>query len=185
MLEITTNTNSLVSQLENAMGLLLDVDPMLRSIATQMVPVMRVRVHVDGKDAEGNDIGNYSDAYMSVRTGIYKSNGVYKSGPNKGKQKPTGVFTKGKNKGRPRPSYNRTADRKVVLSLTRQSEQDMKAIPTQLGWGIGYSNPDNYNKMIWNEERYDKHILTKLTKEEEQNVSDISKEYVDNIVKQF
>jgi hypothetical protein len=164
------------------MAALQDSDAMLSQIATEMVPVLRKRVHEDGEDATGSKIGNYSKSYMSVRTGIYKSNDVYKSGPRKGQRKPQGVYTKGKQKGQPRPQYNRTSDTKIILSLTRQTENDMKAIPTTIGWGIGYSNPDNYDKIIWNEQRYGKKILTALTDQEDKQVEELALDYVDNII---
>jgi hypothetical protein len=182
MFEITLNSESLRNQLGSALMALQDSDAMLSVVATSMVPVLRKRVHEDGLDASGNAIGTYSKEYMSVRTGIYKSNGVYKSGPKKGERKPQGVYTKGKKKGEPRPQYNRTSDTKIILSLTRQAENDMKAIPTPIGWGIGYSNPDNYDKIVWNEKRYGKKILTALTDEEDKQVEEIALKYVDNII---
>lgn len=182
MFEISLESGQLRHDLLDAMKRLMDSDAVLSQVTTQLVPVMRKRVHEDGQDASGSQIGTYSREYMSVRTGIYKSNGVYKSGPNKGKAKPVGVFTKGPRKGQERPKYNRTGDTKVILSLTRQTENDMKAIPTEIGWGIGYSNEDNYNKIIWNEKRYGKKILTELTEQEDEQVGEIAEEYVNQII---
>ena len=36
--------------------------------------------------------------------------------------------------------YNRTADKKVILSLTGQMENDWKVISVQGGYGLGFSN---------------------------------------------
>lgn len=84
-----------------------------------------------------------------------------------------------------RRKNNRTEDRKIILSLTRQMENDMMPLPTSGGWGIGYSNPFNYEKAIWNEKRENQKILTALSKEEDQQVTDIVNDYVDEIIKQF
>lgn len=81
--------------------------------------------------------------------------------------------------------FNRTADSRMVFSLTRQMENDMKPIPTEAGWGIGYSNPFNYDKAIWNEQRENKKVLTALTVEEEDQVQQIAEDYVQNILDQL
>ncbi len=52
-------------------------------------------------------------------------------------------------------------------------EQDLSVcekepIKTSYGYAIGYHNDDNYDKLLWNEERYGKKILTKLSKGEEE-----------------
>ncbi|PXV61172.1 hypothetical protein CLV62_1255 [Dysgonomonas alginatilytica] len=141
----------------------IDKDVMLREIATNVMPMMRIRVHVNGQDSDGSPIGTYSKGYMKVRTGNYPETVVSK-GKNKGQfrerkeQGQAGVFTKGRNQGQPRPTYNRSTDNNVILSLTRQMEQYMQVFETENGYGIGYSNELNYNKAIWNEKRYKKAI---------------------------
>lgn len=50
--------------------------------------------------------------------------------------------------------YNRTSDSNVILSLTSQQENDMGAIETPRGYGIGFKNPLNLKKAAWAEERY-------------------------------
>lgn len=161
-----------------------DKDELCRQIAVNILPEMRDRVHVQGKAADGSQIGTYSKGYMKVRTGNYPET-VITRGSNKGqfREKKTkgeaGVFTKGRNKGKPRPTYNWSTDNKVILSLTRQMQQDMKVIQTDNGYGIGYSNEFNYNKAIWNQTRYNKDIWS-LSVEELNIMESTAEQYVNN-----
>lgn len=138
-----------------------DKDAMLREIAVNIMPMIRKRVHVDGLDADGSQIGTYTKEYMKVRTGNFQEN----------------TITRGKNKGQARPAYNRSADTKVILSLTSQMEQDMQVIKTDNGYGIGYSNEFNYNKAMWNEKRYKKNIWN-LSADELDIMEAISERYI-------
>lgn len=159
---ITVNVNIVLSDLSDKLKSV-DTNTMLRVVASNVLPEIRHRVHVEGKDSNESSIGTYSKGYMKVRTGNYpetvitrgKNKGQFREKKNKGQ---AGVFTKGKSKGTPRPVYNRTTDTDVILSLTRQMENDMIVIQTDNGYGIGYSNELNYNKAIWNEARYKKEI---------------------------
>lgn len=150
-------------------------DPILRTVALAVLPELRQRVHVEGKDSSGGQIGTYSPGYMKIRTGDFQNAGKNDSGFNtKGKnsifstktQQPIKVKPGKQTAGSLRPRYNRTSDTKVILSLTRQMENDMSVVATGKGYGIGYNNPDNLKKARWNEATYKKKILTKLTKEE-------------------
>jgi hypothetical protein len=142
-------------------------DKLLRTIASTLTGVMRDRVHVQGKDANEQQIGTYSTEYMKVRTGNFKSTKI----------------VRGVNKGQARKKYNRTADTKVILSLTRQMENDMSVcernpIKIPYGYAIGYQNDLNFEKLTWLELKYKKPILTKLSKNEEILVDEIVKNYV-------
>jgi hypothetical protein len=55
--------------------------------------------------------------------------------------------------------YNRTADKKMIVSLTRQLENDWSAIATKDGYGIGFKNKFNLQKARWVEEIKDKDIF--------------------------
>lgn len=163
----------------------IDKDSMLREIASSVMPMMKDRVHKQGRDADGSPIGTYSKDYMKVRTGNYPET-VLKRGKNKGqfrlkkeKEGQAGYFTKGPNKGQPRPRYNRSTDSAVILSLTRQMENDMQVIKTDNGYGIGYSNQLNYNKAVWNEIRYKKDIWG-LSVEELNIMESIAERYINN-----
>lgn len=185
---ITVNISGLEEIRDKIAGI--DMNKLCYNVASSLKEEVRHRVHVEGKASDGSQIGTYSEGYMKVRTGNYPEN-VIKKGKNKGKFKEkkseakseAGVFTKGPRKGQPRPAYNRKNERTVILSLTRQTENDMDAtnpIPLQNGFGIGYSNDFAYNKALWNEERYGKPIWN-LTEEENQKVKNIVSGYIDEI----
>lgn len=73
--------------------------------------------------------------------------------------------------------YNRTASRRVILSLTRQMENDWSIIP--LGndtYGLGFKNSFNADKAGWAEERYGR--VYGLTKEEKKSVVDEVNEWI-------
>jgi hypothetical protein len=48
----------------------------------------------------------------------------------------------------------KTGNPKVVLSYTRQMQNDFKVIPMQQSYGLGFSNPDDTNKAEWAQERF-------------------------------
>lgn len=162
-----------VAQLEQ----LQNPDQMLRTVAVAVLPELKKRVHVEGKASDGSQIGTYSAAYMKVRTGNYANASTYKKGKNKGKNKDAGTFTSGTNEGKPRPKYNRTADMKVIGSLTRQMENDLVTAPSGSGYGIGFTNSFNYKKSQWFEETYKKNIW-KLTVEENDLANRVAEEFV-------
>lgn len=61
--------------------------------------------------------------------------------------------------------YKRSSDTKVIVSLTRQLENDWSVIATEKGYGIGFLNPLNFQKAGWVEDVKDKTIF-KLSKAE-------------------
>lgn len=178
MIRVTTNIKPVLEGLGARLSGLANPDQMLRTIATSMVAVVRDRVHVQGIAQDGSAIGSYSEGYMAVRTGRFKTNDEYKSGPRKGQPKNTGKFTKGPQKGQSRPNYNRTNDRKVVASLTRQMENDLSVQATESGnYGIGYNNPLNAQKAIWVEATYRKKIFA-LTADEKRLTLRIAEDFL-------
>lgn len=73
--------------------------------------------------------------------------------------------------------YNRTASRRVILSLTRQMENDWSIIPLgNATYGLGFKNSFNADKAGWAEERYGR--VYGLTKEEKQSVVDEVNEWI-------
>lgn len=56
--------------------------------------------------------------------------------------------------------YNRTADKKVILSLTRQLEDDWAVIATKRGYAIGWKNSFNYQKAEWMTSLFNKPIFS-------------------------
>lgn len=170
MINYNSNISVVIkAKLEQIQALKNNPDPILRTVALAVLPELKHRVHVEGKDSSGGQIGTYSPGYMVLRTGSFKNAGKISKGANKGKLKNAGTFTKGKSEekaGTTRPQYHRDSDSKVILSLTRQMENDLSVVATGNGYGIGYLNPDNLKKARWCEETYRKKILSKLTKEE-------------------
>lgn len=154
-------------------------EPLLREVAVSMLPVVRDRIHTQGIASDGSQIGTYSDSYMSVRTGVYKSNSAITKGKDKGKTRNVGVFTKGENKGESRPNFNRTADSKVILSLTRQMESDFSVQATEKGYGLGFNNSLNFDKSQWVEATYKKPIYP-LTSSEKEQVIEIASTFTNN-----
>jgi hypothetical protein len=90
-------------------------DKVLRAIADSALSLVRPRIHQQGKRADGQPIGTYSNSYLKYRV----------------KKK------------------NRENDSKVVLSLTRNMENDFQVIATDTGYGLGFNNPDNVKKADW------------------------------------
>ena len=173
---ITININNTLGDLDDRLSRL-DKDAMLRDVALSVYARMRKRVHVDGEAADGSQIGSYTKGYLTVRSGQFQNNrkqrgtGFVKAGKQKGE------YTKGAKAGKKRVYYNRGTDRKVILSMTRQMENDMSVIPIPEGYAIGFSNPDNFQKAIWNETRYRKSIW-KLSQEELKIVNDVVNDHL-------
>jgi hypothetical protein len=195
MITVKTNIGKVVEVIIHQLKDVADTDKMLRTAATTVLGLMKKRIHEDGLDATGKRIGTYSPGYMKIRTGDFGNSAKVSRGKNIGKLKDAGVFTDktirlnkkagvftGEEKvGKARPRYNRTSDTKVVLSLTREMENDMKVsspIKTKLGYGIGYSNKDNYDKSQWVEATYNlKGKIFSLSEEEEKAVIAIAEKY--------
>jgi hypothetical protein len=78
--------------------------------------------------------------------------------------------------------YNRSADPKVIISLTRQLENDWSVIATSKGYGVGFKNTLNFNKSQWVENTYKKKIFA-LSPTEEKKLSEIIAENVSNVLK--
>jgi hypothetical protein len=181
MIHVTTNISSAIDSINAKIAALTNVDALLRTVAVNMLPEVKERIHTEGKAADGNGIGTYSKGYMAVRTGQFKSNGEVTRGKDKGQTRNKGVYTKGKKKGEPRFPFNRTGDTKVVISLTRQMENDFSVLPNDNGgYGLGYNNPENVKKVEYVEHTYGKKIFSLTDGEHEKTVA-TAQEYVDNI----
>jgi hypothetical protein len=179
VIRIKTNITQVVAKDVGILKKLADTDQMLRTAATTVLGMLKVRVHQEGLDADNKRIGTYSPGYMKVRTGIFNNSLTSKTG----KLKDAGVFTRGKSKGAARPRYNRTNDTKVIASLTRQMESDEKVIAITKGYGIGFSNPLNYNKSQWVEATYNrKGKIFAMSDGEVKSVNDIAQKFVDNAI---
>lgn len=67
--------------------------------------------------------------------------------------------------------YSRTSDNKIIVSLTRQLENDWSVIATEDGYGIGFLNTLNFQKARWVEANKDK-VIFSLSGPEQQYVND-------------
>lgn len=72
--------------------------------------------------------------------------------------------------------YQRSGDPKIIVSLTRQLENDWSVIATDSGYGIGFLNPHNFDKARWVEAQKDKKIF---------NLSPSEQKYVNETVTQL
>lgn len=175
----------------------LDTMPLLIDCANASLSSIRTRVFENGIDSNGQQIGTYSEGYMKVRTGNFENAYRQQRGKNKGqfkqrkdKEGDAGYYTKGmkatfdiksRQPSSARPRYNRTSDTKVVASLTREMENDMKVIIGKNDTFIGFSNEHNYNKSQWVEDAYKKDIWD-LTVEEDAMVDELVNDFVDNML---
>jgi hypothetical protein len=153
-------------------------DPIMRVVATTLLGQVHDRIHEKGLNSEGSPIGNYTPGYMKVRTGNFENAKRFTKGKNKGEIKTPGTFTRGAHKGEPRPKYSRTSDTKVVISLTRQMENDFKVVATDRGYGLGYSNPENLAKAGYVEATYGQKIFNLTPEEGELALSVASEEFI-------
>ena len=129
-LEIKNNSAQVLGKIARSASKQLakeSIDQMLREVATTLAAQVRERVHEQGLDSNGQAIGTYSAGYMVVRTGSYKNAGKKDAGfATKGKKSVFSIKKKKavKTKQSKRIMYNRSNDTKVILSLTRQMEND-------------------------------------------------------------
>jgi len=70
-----------------------------------------------------------------------------------------------------RAKAGRGSNRKIIVALTSQLEQDWAVIPTDSGYGIGFNNFLSVQKMKWVEEQKSK-IISNLSAQEKQYVNE-------------
>ena len=85
-------------------------------------------------------------------------------------------------KQRQRKPYNRTGDKKIIVSLTRKLENDCSVIATDKVYGIGFKNSFNLQKARWVEENKDKKIFN-LTADEQAYATDYLNELIQTALK--
>lgn len=76
-----------------------------------------------------------------------------------------------------RAENKRGKDTKVIVSLTRQLENDWSVVATPKGYGIGFLNSFNGQKLKWVEERKGK-VISRLSPEETEYAIDRINELV-------
>lgn len=77
--------------------------------------------------------------------------------------------------------YNRTADTKVIASLTRQLENGYTLTATENGYTIGNTSPENDEKIQWLEEKYG--TIWNLTEKERADVMLVANDMAGKILK--
>ena len=82
---------------------------------------------------------------------------------------------------RRREEAKRGESRKIIVSLTRQLENDWAVVATTKGYGIGFNNPLNRQKAGWVEEQKSK-IIFNLSSEEKQYISERIEELVNGAI---
>ena len=172
-LEFETNTADIIKLVyERLEGV--NIKEMTALQASTAIGELRKRIHVDGKDSNDGQIGTYDPEYIKVRTGVYSDSKISK----KIHKEQSNLRTKKKKE----IQFNRSADPKVILSLTRQMESDMVIVPLENGCGVGYTNEDNFLKSQHNEKIYKKKIFN-LTLKEREKLFDIGQEYINETIK--
>lgn len=78
-----------------------------------------------------------------------------------------------------RERNNRTDERKVVASLTRQMENDFSVVAEGSSVGLGFKNVENFKKAGYVEQMYPGTYL--LTSEEEDIIIEAANSYIDGI----
>lgn len=76
-----------------------------------------------------------------------------------------------------RQEYGRGQSRKIIVALTSQLEQDWALLATDNGYGIGFNNVFNAQKLRWVEEQKSK-IIANLAAGEKQYISERLQELV-------
>ncbi len=176
---IKTNIETVTQNITARLSLLRDKERLLRPLCFGVIDLMTKRIHIDGKASDGSLIGTYSKSYMALRTGNYGNSERFAKGAQKGKNKNAGVFTKkSANAGTARPNFHRSADTKVIVSLTRQLENDWSVIALPNGYGVGFLNSFNFQKARWTEANYKKAIFS-LSNEETEYVTETLNQMVE------
>lgn len=75
--------------------------------------------------------------------------------------------------------FNRTSDPNIVLSLTRQMENDFSVVAADQQVGLGFKNRTNFDKATWMEERFTG--TYNLTEAEEDTVVIVLDDYIDGL----
>jgi len=180
MAAVVSNMTAVVNRIKANFELLLDKEYLLRPLAIETIPNMKERIHKDGAATDGAQIGTYSTEYMKLRTGNYGNAGKNDSGfLTKGKNAAYSIKTKKANVAR--PNYHRSSDTKIIVSLTRQLENDWAVVATTNGYGIGFNNPFNRDKARWVEAQK-KRIIFNLSEPEKQYIRERIQELVNGAI---
>jgi hypothetical protein len=199
MIDFSSNLQNVIARIGTVLQSI-DTDAMTKEMATTAVGMMHDRIHGQGKASDGSGIGTYSAGYMKVRTGDFGNSARVSRGNNKGNPKDAGTYARGAKKGKLRPNYHRAGSTDVILSLTREMENDFAGYPQGSGgtpkpfrsdngnWSIGFiRNPNRSGKAFThmdiarNAERmlYGKPVYS-LSADEQTAVDSVLEKYVVN-----
>ncbi len=142
---VTTDITQVFRKIASNFELLLNKEYLLRPLAIETIPLMKERIHIEGRAVDG-PIGIYSEGYLKLRE-------------RRGRGKNT----------------------KIIVSLTRQLENDWAVIGTTNGYGIGFNNPFNKDKAGWVEETYKK-IIFNLSPSEKQYITERLTELINGAI---
>jgi hypothetical protein len=168
-----SNINALVAKLES-LNIGSQDSSLVRVAALSVLGNMRRRIQINGKDANGLTIGQYSTkpAYFSLAISNKsigrplgkefngKRRSVFKSGERKGKDHTTRYFANGYYGWKTAMKANKLGT--VNLTLSGTFFNQMTILPTSKGWGIGWADTlltdrakyfqgtDKYNRPIFN-----------------------------------
>lgn len=78
-----------------------------------------------------------------------------------------------------REKENRGRDTKVILSLTRQMEQDFVPVSENDQYGLGFNNDTNFDKATWMEERFPN--TYNLSEEETEMAEQVITDYLNGL----
>lgn len=158
-------------------------DSVIRGVATSMLGVVKKRIHEDGKDANGENIGQYDTThplYVNPNKSPKSFAPMGKTGKTKfknGLPHKTKYFDsyKGFREGIGRPTD------KVNLSLSGQMNSQFTVIPTENGYGLGWNNTEMYDRSQGLETKYNK-VIWGLTKEENEQAVDVANFEISKII---
>lgn len=126
-------------------------DKAVRTAITSVLALQKQRVFASGKDGKEGQIGTYSTKKISIS----KS----RQARNTGKTTFPGGYAEYKSSIGKNPGF-------VNLDNTGQMKMDYSFhVIGPDTYGLGFNNPENYNKSQWMEEKYKKEIFYQSDKE--------------------
>lgn len=147
-IKVNTNIAEVSERLRAKLEKVKDKETLLRPLCFDLVEIMTKRIHKRGENASGTQIGTYSNPYLKYR----------ERGDPKNNVAPRGT------------------DSKVIVSLTRELENDWSVIGTPKGYGIGFKNVFNLQKARWVEVM--KGVIFSMTSQENKYASDFINHHV-------
>jgi hypothetical protein len=147
-IKVNTNIAEVSGRIRAKLEKVKDKETLLRPLCFDLVEIMTKRIHTRGENSSGSQIGTYSNPYLKYRERGDPKNNVPKRG----------------------------SDSKIVVSLTRELENDWSVIATPNGYGIGFKNVFNLQKARWVEVM--KGVIFSLTSQENKYASDFINHHV-------